>query len=159
VEPVKREAFLDWVRRGGTVHLLWEPTANTRFQRRMSLLNSSLIGCGSGRLGVRHAVTQRGATESMLAASGFPPLALKTGQGSTVVYQLPETILRALAGLTRPRHSWGLIYLLTIVYILGGFPEIIFLASGYRITDGDGHLLLAVAGFGCCSLPWTPRPG
>ncbi len=150
-ESVKREAFLDWVHRGGTVHLLLGANGKyPDFNDDMSLLNSSVdrMRMGAGWV-VRHAVTRREATESMLAASGFPPLALKTGQGSTVVYQLPETILRALAGLTRPRHSWGLIYLLTIIYILVVGPgNYLF---GKRVQDYRwvmAVMLLAVAWFG-----------
>jgi hypothetical protein len=150
-EAVKREAFLDWIRRGGTVHLLLGADGKyPNFNDDMSVLNSSLdrVRIGAGWV-VRHAVTQREATESMLAASGFPALALNTGQGSVVVYQLTETILRALSGLTRPRHSWGLIYFLTIIYILVVGPgNYLF---GKRVQDYRwvmGALLLAVAGFG-----------
>lgn len=150
-EAVKREAFLDWVRRGGTVHLVLGANGKyPDFNDDMSLLNSSLprTQIGAGWV-VRHAVAQREATESMLAASGFPPLTLKTGQGSVVVYQLSETILRALAGLTRPRHSWGLIYLLTVIYILVVGPgNYLF---GKRVQDYRWvmvMMLLAVAGFG-----------
>ena len=150
-ESVKREAFLDWIRRGGTVHLLLGANGKyPDFNDDMSLLNSSddRMRIGAGWV-VHHAATQREATESMLAASGFPPLALKTGQGSAIVYQLSETILRALAGLTRPHQSWGLIYLLTIIYIAVVGPGNYLL--GKRVQDYRwvmSAMLLAVAVFG-----------
>lgn len=150
-ESVKREAFMDWLRRGGTVHLLRGSNGKyPNFDDDMSLLNSPVdrMRIGAGWI-VHEAVTRREATESMLAANGFPALALKTGQGMVAVYQLQETILRTLAGLTRPHHSWGLIYLLTIIYIAVVGPGNYLLSK--RVRDyrwGMGAMLLAVAGFG-----------
>ena len=117
-EAARREAFLDWLKRGGTVHLL--PAANGQypvFGDVLEVLNGSgdVTRIGLGRV-VRHQVSGRELSEKYLAEHGYPARTLRKTP-SPVIYDLDALLLRRLSGLTRPAVSWSLIHLLTLAYI------------------------------------------
>ncbi len=121
-EPVRREAFLDWLRRGGEVHLLLDRAGrHPVFTGELAVLNSTAerhrVGAG---LVTRHEVTGRDADEEALATKGYPAPTLKAGDDSAPgrIEDMEGFLFHSLGGLTRPRHSWGLIYLTTIAYVV-----------------------------------------
>ena len=116
-EAPRREAFLDWIRRGGIVHLIRGASGFPAFEGDLAPLNT--IGARE-RLGVgwivRHDVTRAECSGEFLGQAGFPVRALKT-DAQTVVYGFDQSLFRGLAGLTRPEIAWWLIYLLTLAYL------------------------------------------
>ena len=117
-EAARREAFLDWLKRGGTVHLL--PASNGQypvFSEVLEVLNGGgdVPRIGLGRV-VRHQISGRELSEKYLAGHGYPARTLRQTQ-SPIVYDLDALLLRRLSGLTRPAVSWSLIQLLTLAYI------------------------------------------
>ena len=135
----RREAFLDWVRRGGTVHLL--PGADgavVQFTDDFSPLNITTgdrqrVGAG---LVVRHTVGRAEMTEEWLKEHGFAgPELLANGQGN--VDDRDGFLLHKLAAITRPNINWGLIYLLTVAYVILIGPVFYVLRKrNYRLLLG-----------------------
>jgi hypothetical protein len=117
-EPVRRQAFLDWLRRGGTVHLLWEERGSyPEFSGDLSCLNTPAgeTRIGSGLL-VRHQALRAEVSALFLVAKGHPVPELKSG--SFAGSPLDRGMLTALARVVIPRHNWALIYLVLLVYVL-----------------------------------------
>jgi len=116
--------------------------------------------CGSGLAGlVRHAVTRREATDSMLAAA-ISPAHTQDRSGLGVIYQLPETIPSRTGWIDTATPQLGLIYLLTIIYIWWSARGIIFSAKGAGLRWVMGHDVAGGGGvWAIVSLPWPSRPG
>ncbi|HUT37286.1 MAG TPA: hypothetical protein VNE39_27640 [Planctomycetota bacterium] len=119
-EPVKSQAFLDWVRRGGELHLLHDRSGRYPvFGDELAVLNASQerqhVGAG---LVLRHALSRREVSNEALAAKGCPPRRLITASDYSGMNDLEDPLLRALSSLTRPRHAWGLIYFTAIAYMV-----------------------------------------
>ena len=117
----RREAFLDWLRRGGTVHLLpGADGAAVQFTDDFTSLNitdggtQKRIGAG---LVVKQETTRAEITEQWLKDHGFAPREVRNdGKGN--IYDVDSFIFRKLAAITRPNINWNLIYLLTIAYVI-----------------------------------------
>lgn len=117
----RRAAFVDWVRRGGVVHVI--PGADgalPQFTDTLAALNiptgSDRVRIGAGVV-VRHDVGRAEITEQWLDKHGFPQRALKSGDQGNVP-SLDRFSFNKLAAITRPNINWGLIYLLTILYVV-----------------------------------------
>jgi hypothetical protein len=136
----RREAFLDWVRRGGTVHLLpGADGAAVQFTDDFSPLNITgnadrqRIGAG---LVVRHTITRAEMTEQWLKEHGFAPPELRE-DGQQNMSDRDGFILHRLAAITRPNIKWGLIYLLTVAYVILIGPVFYVLRKrNYRVLLG-----------------------
>ena len=118
-EAARREAFLDWVKLGGTVHLL--PGADGAlpiFGEGLKELDTKdeVTRIGAGRV-VHHTVGPREVSVQYLADHGYPARTLETAK-SPVVYDMDSTFFRDLSSLTRPKVSWSLINFLMITYVL-----------------------------------------
>ncbi len=117
-EPARREAFLDWLRRGGTVHLVQGAKGELPvFTDTLAVLNGDgeTVRVGAGQV-VRHRVARTELRPETLTARGFPPRELQTPQ-NPVVHNFEETLYQRLASLTRPNVSWWLLNSLTFLYI------------------------------------------
>lgn len=117
-EAPRREAFLDWVRRGGTLHLLpGLDGAQPQFTGDLSALNvqGERGGVGSGQV-IRHRVGRSEITEQFLKDAGFPPPEIVNNQGQ--IHDVNGFLFRRLASITKPDISWNLIYLLTGLYVI-----------------------------------------
>jgi hypothetical protein len=117
-EPARRQAFLDWLSRGGTVHLL--PGEDGRYPQSgddLAALNAPVdrfrVGAG---LVVRHRVGRREISAELLANMGFPAPELKVGRG--YIRGLENVFFQQLKELTRPEHNWTIIYTMVAVYIV-----------------------------------------
>ena len=117
----RREAFLDWLRRGGTVHLLpGADGAAVQFTDDFAPLNITDAGkqkrIGAG-LVVKQETTRAEITEQWLKEHGFAPRELRNdGKGN--IYDVDSFVFRKLAAITRPNINWTLIYLLTVAYVI-----------------------------------------
>ena len=117
-EPARREAFLDWLKRGGIVHVL--PGGDGKFPvftEGLESLNTAEheVRIGSGRV-VRHEVGAREMSEKYLNEHGYPVPTMKQGQ-NIVVADLQSLIFQRLSSLTKPKVSWTAIHLLALAYI------------------------------------------
>jgi hypothetical protein len=116
-EPAKRQAFLDWLRAGGKVHLLLGADGRyPAFADELGVLNSSVdrarIGAG---LVVRHAATARDIKMADVQDEDVPLREFKPGAQTTPL-QTADSFLGALAQLSQRHYNWALIYLLAIAY-------------------------------------------
>ena len=120
-DATRREAFLDWLRRGGTVHLLpGADGAAVQFSDDFAPMNiaggakQKHVGAG---LVVKHDITRAEITEQWLKDHGFAQPELRTdGKGN--IHDADSFVFRKLAAITRPNINWGLIYLLTVAYVI-----------------------------------------
>jgi hypothetical protein len=116
----RREAFLDWLRKGGVVHVLRGAEGHPVFEGELEILNTAApkarVGAGSV---VRHDITRAECNDTFLAKAGFPIRGNVNEQGTyPVFYGFHQSLLQKLAGLTRPNVQWWLLYLLTIAYLV-----------------------------------------
>ncbi len=116
-ESLRRQALVDWLRRGGTVHLIAGPDgALPTFTAELSVLNGtdarSRVGAG---LVVRHAPGEPRLSERVLTEQGYPPFTLRTGK-QPYLGIMDSQILRDLSRLVQPKRSWLLMYLALLVY-------------------------------------------
>jgi hypothetical protein len=111
----RRQAFRDWVYRGGLVHLLKGLDGNyPEFSEELAPLNiSGERGFfGAGRI-IRHDLTRTTVSEKSLESD---PQLLTDGGGNES--DPSGTISSLLADITKPNIPWPLIYFLTVVYVV-----------------------------------------
>jgi hypothetical protein len=117
----RREAFMDWVRRGGVVHLLRGPAGVPVFEGDLAPLNTTLkrerIGAGTI---VRHDILRAECSDDYLIKEGFDPRKKRdeNTQKSHAFWNFDQSVLKGLASLTKPEVAWWLLYLLTIAYLV-----------------------------------------
>ncbi len=138
-DPPRRQAFLDWVKRGGTVHLL--PGLNgdmPQFTEELAPLNvtadRTTIGAG---LVVKQKISLSEINPNWLEKAGFSPTAATKNNDNGNITDLDAMLFRKLSGATKPSIAWWLIYLLTIAYVLLIGPAF------YLLRKRDYRLLLA----------------
>ncbi len=114
----RREAFLDWLRAGGTVHVLRAGEEFPTFEGDLALLNTDvrMARLGLGTI-LRHEKAAENFTLEDLEKAGVPK-SDPDNAIDTSVLAFDEKTLTGLAGLTRPEISWWLIYLLTLIYLV-----------------------------------------
>jgi hypothetical protein len=148
-EPAKRQAFLNWLRAGGKVHLLMGADGRYPvFSDELGVLNSSQerVRIGAGEV-VRHAVNARDIRKQDVQADAVPLREFKPG-GPVAPVQTADSFLGALAGLSQRRYSWGFIYILAIAYAALVGP--VNLRAGRKLADYRlriALLLATIAGF------------
>src|ERR1019366_7085276 len=148
-EPAKRQAFLNWLRAGGKVHLLMGADGRyPEFSDELAMLNSSLerVRIGAGVV-VRHAATARDIRIQDVQVGGVPMREFKPGDPVSLA-QTADSFLGALAQLSQRQYNWGLIYLLAISYAVLAGPANLRAArklADYRLRIA--LLLATVAGF------------
>jgi hypothetical protein len=148
-ESAKRQAFLNWLRAGGKVHLLLGADGHYPvFPDELRVLNTSLerVRIGAGVV-VRHAATARDIRLQDVQAGEVPLREFKPGDPVSLV-QTADSFLGALAQLSQRQYNWGLIYLLAIAYAILVGPANLRAArklADYRLRIA--LLLTTVAGF------------
>ncbi len=148
-EAARREAFLDWLHRGGTVHLLRGADGQfPQFPETLAVLNTTDPRTRSGAgIIVRHEASRGEVSEASLNAEGFPAPELKN-DGRIFIYNLDTALLQKLAALTRPEIVWWLIYLLTVGYVWVVGPMHYRWSKRLPYARSIALLLAIVAGFG-----------
>jgi hypothetical protein len=151
-DPVRREAFLDWFRKGGIVHLLPGPDgALPQFSDELAVLNTAgpTTETGAG-LVVKHAIPTGEITEELLANAGYP-----TPVGRRIptreVTQTITTYFVNSAPLRNRTLPGETIYLLTAAYVLLVGPVFYFL----RKRDYRKLLAAFVLTVGCFAWLFT----
>ena len=145
-EAPRREAFTDWLRRGGTVHVV-EAAGGGRpeFEGELAVLNGSdgRLRVGSG-LVVRHALPAREITAAYLAEQGFALPALADG-ATAFGYDFAGGLFRVLRELVNPEHNWALIFGVLVVYLVCVCP--VNYLIGRKVRDFRVAIGFAVACF------------
>lgn len=120
-DAVRRAAFLDWIKSGGTVHLLQGIDGKCPvFPEDLAALNEDKkplqIGLGSV---VFHNTPRHEFSEETLAGAGYPVAALqvKEGQPNTYYQDLNQGLLQKLSELSKADIAWHYIFVLTLFYI------------------------------------------
>lgn len=136
-DAAQQEAALDWIKAGGVVHLLKDTDGEFPiFPKTLEALNveESRSRIRSGMV-VRHSIRSAQLTADYLLQEKFPPRTLKQNQNVTV-YDLEETLFTRLALASRSKIAWGLISLLTIVYLglVGPVPYVLRRKLDYRVS-------------------------
>jgi hypothetical protein len=119
----RREAFLDWLHRGGIVHLFYGSSGKyPQFHADLSALNMPVedFHVGAGRV-VRHPCSRHEVTDKMLEIlkmKGFAAPQLKESETYTPISKLEDSFFEMLGRMTKPRHNWTAIYLIIIGYLI-----------------------------------------
>jgi len=138
-EAVRRRAFLEWLARGGTLHLLETPDGRpVVFGGDLKVLNGTnpLTRYGAGRVirqgfGVEEIPDEfprraapRAATDATqpMVMYGFDPFGMIDDRA----------LFSTLRSMTRPRRNWPLIYLACLVYMVVLFPGGFVFGQGER---------------------------
>jgi len=116
-EPARRRAFLDWLRRGGAVHLLKRAGGgHPVFDGDLAVLNrdADRFTVGQGIV-VRHDLDRSALNQAGLR--DFPTAELREGEGD-IFATVTQSFFSHLARMTRPKHNWAVIFVMLIVYLL-----------------------------------------
>lgn len=148
-EPAKRQAFLDWLKAGGKVHLLMGADGRYPvFSDELGVLNTSV---GSTRAGagliVRHAATAHDIRKQDLQDAELPWRQFKPGELPSPT-QTADLFFNALARFSQRQYGWAGICLLAILYAALVGPVNLRLAR--RLADYRQRialLLATIAGF------------
>jgi hypothetical protein len=141
-EP-QRQAFLDWLRAGGTVHLIHSSSQEFPvFTGELAVLNrrDDRFNVGSGVV-ARHPFVRSQVSTRLLTDSGYPPLQLQTNDQASID-NLESDLLWILRRMTTVKHSWWLIYSLLLLYMVLIGPLSYLLVRRNPKASGVGHALL-----------------
>jgi len=121
-EPTREAAFLDWLFRGGVVHLAeTDGGVPLRFEGALALLNQpgARFRHGNGHI-VRHRVRVSELTPALLAASGFriPGTSQQPLKQNYSMRNSSQNLFRLLGSCVSPQHNWTLIYILAGLYLI-----------------------------------------
>lgn len=147
-EAPRREAFLDWLKQGGTLHVLHGPDAQwPQFGGDLGVLNepSEEFRVGSG-LVKKHAVSRSGITTDYVRRQFDPPPRAiedtpeEIARGSenlTYAYPLEQWrmttgVFNQLKKMVKVEHNWGVIHLLSLSYVAVLFPGCFLIGREFR---------------------------
>lgn len=148
-EAAKRQAFLDWLRAGGRVHVILGADGQYPvFSDELSVLNSSQdqmrIGAG---LVVRHAARASDVRTQDIEAAELLLRQFKANANEPYMgYGTSDSFFRVLAQLNRRHFDWAWIYLLAIVYV--GLIGPGNLLAGRKMRDYRLRIMLLLATVG-----------
>lgn len=131
-ETARRQAFMDWLASGGTVHLLLDSGgAPPVFAGELTPLNKpeATFRVGAG-LVVRHPVPRRSCDLAYMASRGFPAQT-EYKPVETEFRKTEDFIFSRLNQLTRARHNWPLIYSVIVLYVIVVAP-VNYVVARYR---------------------------
>lgn len=155
----QQQAFLDWLRTGGIVHLL-QPTAGEYpvFDGDLAVLNSPFEEqrIGAGRV-LRHPVPMANLDRDFAETQLLPrnllqlkplpeqdpnapePINQNLYSGTYIDWDIAGQVFSRVKQMTRPDHNWPLIYLMSLIYLLLIFPGCWLIGrrkADYRLTYG-----------------------
>jgi len=168
-QTTQQQAFLDWLRSGGVVHLLQATGGElATFEGDLAVVNSPLDDqrVGAGRI-IRHQTAMADLDRAFVELQVLPrnTRQLKPappeveGQDPNqamnygwVDWDVAGQVYNRLKQMTRPNHNWPLIYLMSLVYLLLIFPGCWLIGrrkADYRLTYGVmlGAVVLFSMGF------------
>lgn len=119
-EPVRRAAFMSWLRRGGVAVIMHEsPGSFPTFTAELSPLNTleDLTPLGSGWI-MRRPILARDITAEIRDELNLFADDTKQTVNMNLGQSPGDQVIPALKQFTRPEHNWPLIFTLSIAYIL-----------------------------------------
>jgi hypothetical protein len=148
-EAAKRQAFLNWLRAGGKVHVLFGADGQYPvFSDELSVLNSpqDQMRIGAG-LVVRHAAKAVDIRTQDVEAGALPLRQFKSNANEPYpTYETSDSFFRTLVQLNRRHYDWGWIFLLAVVYV--GLIGPGNLLAGRKLADYRLRILLLLATVG-----------
>ncbi|MFH1421568.1 MAG: hypothetical protein ABIH42_02495 [Planctomycetota bacterium] len=151
-EPVRREAFMKWVYRGGVVHILHDSSGKyPKFTAELVELNNPLeqFRIGSGIV-TRHNITHHKVSEALFERMGFTAPVLNRSNTNYLYYNnIPQNFFSMMKNMVKPRYDWSLIGVMIFCYIVLICPVNFFLArrKGRRYWTATIFLLATVITF------------
>ncbi|MBA3313718.1 MAG: hypothetical protein M3552_10480 [Planctomycetota bacterium] len=147
-EAPRREAFLDWLKQGGGLHLMQGADGRPpRFTGDLAVLNepSDEFRIGSGTV-KRHAVGRSGLTSDYVRRQLDPPPRpveetpeeiARANQDLTYSYPLEQWrmttgVFNQLKRMVKVEHNWGVIHLLSLSYVAVLFPGCFLIGREFR---------------------------
>ncbi len=160
-EPARREAFLDWLHRGGIVHVIYGPDGRFPiFAGDMAFLNQDKdrYPVGSGRV-LRHKLRRDDLTEDALVDAGCRGLSLESSQSGYGGIRPEEIFFTSVKSFTRAEHPWGIIFTIVVAYFIVVGPVNFLLARRWRDWRRTTILHVSVVVAACVLLAWLGRRG
>ncbi|WP_339728166.1 hypothetical protein [uncultured Gimesia sp.] len=171
-DTARKESFMDWLYRGGTLHLLPDSSgANLNFTTSMANLNTPQdhFRVGSGLI-IRHQGKLTQLTESLIESKvqdahaeespAVAPAQSTTKENKQATTQQEDDsyyfgdvnakLLQTISEMTRPDHNWSIIYVMTGFYILLIYPGCYLFnkkQKSYHYRNSLLFLLITVALF------------
>jgi len=147
-EAPRREAFLDWLKQGGTLHLVHGPDGEwPRFTGDLAVLNepSDEFRLGGGFV-KKHAVSRSGLNSDYVKRQLDPPPRPieetpeeieRANQNLTYAYPLDQWrmstgVFNQLKRMVKVEHNWGVIHLLSLSYVAVLFPGCFLIGREFR---------------------------
>jgi len=135
----RREAFVNWLWRGGTVCVIHTPTGSfPSFEGDLAMFNtpSGRARVGAG-LVIRHPITRQSMTQADLTDLGLTPPTVDDQQRTQnqPLYDVTQ-MLGTLRGMTKPKHNWPAMFTLSVLYVVLICPVnwLIGRRKDYRLT-------------------------
>jgi len=149
-EPNRRGAFLDWLKLGGTLHLIHGPDGRyPTFAGELALLNGEQHRqrVGAGHI-IRHERRRKAVTPDYLTKKGFRLPQLEQ-PNHTSLYRFDDSVFTKLRAQLKVEHNWALIHIIVFLYIcLIGPPVNGVLAKRWK-NHVRALLLFLAAVVGC----------
>ena len=148
-EAPRRQAFLDWLRQGGELHLIVGPNGKQpEFTSDLAVLNqpSDVFQIGSGRVR-RHAVGRSGLTSGYVSSQldrpprppDETPEEIERGVQGYQAYSYPldqwqmtQGAFNQLKRMVKAEHDWAVIHLLSLSYVAVLFPGCFLIGREFR---------------------------
>ncbi|MFH0910532.1 MAG: hypothetical protein V1918_03340 [Planctomycetota bacterium] len=122
-EPARRKALLEWVYRGGALHILKDGTGNyPKFSGDLAALDTEAerLILGAGEV-VRQPIGRTQVSGAYLLMRGFQPPRMRQGENPRFE-RFDSVVVSCLNDLTRSDHNWTMLYLLAGLYIAAVGP-------------------------------------
>ncbi len=147
-EAPRRQAFLDWLKQGGMLHLVHGPDGQwPRFTGDLGVLNepSEEFRLGGGFVR-KHAVSRSGLTTDYVKRQLDPPPRpveetpeeiARANENLTYAYPLDQWrmttgVFNQLKKMVKVEHNWGVIHLLSLSYVAVLFPGCFLIGREFR---------------------------
>ncbi|MFO1530351.1 MAG: hypothetical protein U1F77_11615, partial [Kiritimatiellia bacterium] len=167
-EAIREQVFLDWLKLGGTLHLLnGTDDKPPVFSGALSVLNdpASSFRVGVGRVWRHEVRAAKLRPESLEQVAGTAPrLPREDAEQNPQPPQgdcntLDQTVFDALRNHIRPRHAWGLITLVLLAYVLLIGPGTTILARRWKNSRTTLLYFFAVVAGASALIFWIGRRG
>jgi hypothetical protein len=110
-----RQALLDWIHRGGTLHVLHDLSGNfPEFTSELAVLNSSEARVQYGTGEVLHHARRRQDIDAAFLEDFLPARQQSSNRG----WQADMAIFQQLKAITYPKHNWHVIHGLSLTYLV-----------------------------------------
>ena len=154
-QQARRSSLAEWLYRGGQIHLVRDSDGEyPKFSGELAVLNAPLDeqSVGAGTV-IRHDISRKGLTNKFVREEILPQVVRQQGRmigpnadevnklaqedeyyydASNERWRITDHLLRSLRGMTRPDHSWDMIHLASLGYIMLLGPGCWWVSRGQR---------------------------